>query len=536
MVYPEFDGNSFWAMKSAMPLMGKRSLMPPLGLLTVAALLPDDWRIRLIDNNIDPVADADIAAADLVMISGMMPQRASMLDMIERAHRLGRPIAVGGPDVMSSPELYDDAEYVVTGEGESVVSTLVEAWHSGEARARIDAEKFTADVTTSPVPRFDLIRADDYMQMAVQYSRGCPFTCEFCDIIELFGRRPRTKTSAQMLAELDRIYALGHRGSVNFVDDNLIGNKKAVKAFLPDLIAWQRARKYPFDFYTEASLNLSDDPELMTMMARAGFMSVFIGIESPDPDLLEAMRKKQNMRRDIVESIDKVYAHGIQVIAGFIVGFDGEKEGTGDTVADLIDSTAIPVSICGLLFALPGTQLSRRLEAEGRLHDLHHSHWVEQKMADQCSQGLNFDTDRPRVDVLRDYRTVIARSYTPENFHRRVRSLIDRMGFEHIKVDLRRHKHWSHQARMMMRVCWALGVRAPRGKRQFWGTLRHAMKNGNPHAFEPFFMSLIPYAHLEPFSHEVLRVIDERIANVDAEDRRPAPARMPAPQLEAAAI
>uniref|UniRef100_UPI002611CE52 radical SAM protein n=1 Tax=Breoghania sp. TaxID=2065378 RepID=UPI002611CE52 len=264
----------------------------------------------------------------------------------------------------------------------------------GPPHGRFDAERFKADVTTTPVPRFDLLKFRDYTQICVQFSRDCPFTYEFCNIIEIYGRVPRTKTNEQMMAELQALYDLGYRGHVDFVDDNLIGNKKAVKAFLPDMITWQKERQYPFLFTTEASLNLADDPTLLTMMRDAGFFAVFIDIESPDPDILVATRKKQNTRRDIAASVHKIYEAGIFVLAGFIVGFDEEKTSVADPICGLIEEAAIPVSMAGLLFALSDTQLTRRLEREGRLYPGHAK--SDGDLGDQCTSGLNFDTLRPR--------------------------------------------------------------------------------------------------------------------------------------------
>lgn len=247
-------------------------------------------------------------------------------------------------------------------------------------------------------PRFDLLNFKDYVQIGVQYSRGCPFTCEFCDIIELYGRVPRTKTNEQMLAELDRLYELGYRGHVDFVDDNLIGNKRAVKGFLPELAKWQKERSYPFEMSTEASLNLADDEALLKMMQQAGYFSVFIGIESPDPEVLVATRKKQNTRRDIAKSVHKIYDAGIFVLAGFIVGFDEESDKVADEISALIEEAAIPVAMTGLLYALPNTQLTRRLAKEGRLHADFATDDPDTEHGDQCTAGLNFTTVRPRTD------------------------------------------------------------------------------------------------------------------------------------------
>ena len=368
MIYPKFAGGSFWSFEATSRMYGARWMMPPLGLATVAAMLPPDWPVRLLDRNIEEVTDADILAADVVMTGGMLPQRYDTQHIVAWAQRLGRKVAVGGPDVMSSPHIYADADYVVTGEAESVIGALVQAIREGSAGGRFDAPRFQADVTASPTPRFDLIKSQHYVQMTVQFSRGCPFTCEFCDIIELFGRNPRTKTTPQMLAELDAIYARSYRGHVHFVDDNLIGNKKAVKLFLPHLLEWQKAHGFPFDFSTEASLNIADDSELMALLSRCGFIGVFVGIESPDEAVLVATSKKQNARRNIADSVHRIYAHGLTIMAGFIIGFDEEKGRVGEGIADLVDEAAVPIAMIGLLYALPETQLTRRLDKEGRMH------------------------------------------------------------------------------------------------------------------------------------------------------------------------
>src|SRR4029077_5278757 len=312
-----------------------------------------------------------------------------------------KPVVVGGPAVTSSPHLYKTADFRVLGEAEGIIDKFVEAWEAGASDGLFEAEKFQVDVTKSPIPRFDLLKFNDYLHIGVQFSRGCPFTCEFCDIIELYGRVPRAKTNVQMLAELDELYRLSYRGHVALVDDNLIGNKKAVKAFLPELAKWLEARDYPFEFTTEASLNLADDAELLMLLNRANFVGVFVGIESPDTATLIATRKKQNTRRTIAQSVNKIYAAGLFVHAGFIVGFDSEKESMANAMVDLIEEAAIPVCMVGLLYALPNTQLTRRLEKEGRLHPPVQREDV--KSADQCTMGLNFETLRPRQEILADY-------------------------------------------------------------------------------------------------------------------------------------
>lgn len=423
MIYPRFSAESFWNYSSTAGVLGARYPTAPLGLITLAAMLPDSWDIRLVNRNTENLDDADIAWADVVMTGGMLFQQADTLRIVQMAKRMRKPVAVGGPDATSSPHIYEAADFRVLGEAEGIIDAFVEAWNRGERSGTFSAEKFKADVTRSPIPRFDLLKFDDYLFVGVQFSRGCPFTCEFCDIIELYGRVPRTKTPKQMLAELDRLFALGYRGQVDFVDDNLIGNKKAVRAFLPHLKIWQEAHGFPFEFSTEASINIADDPDLLSAMRECGFFAIFVGIESPDPATLVAMKKKQNTKRSLVDSIHTIYAAGMMVTAGFIIGFDSEKGSVAEPMAELIEMAAIPVAMVGMLAALPNTQLTRRLAAEGRLHEGHDVH--PEGRGDQCAQGgLNFEPLRPRQEILDDYRRVLERIYDPRAYCDRVERLI----------------------------------------------------------------------------------------------------------------
>ncbi len=512
MVVPRFSSGSFWNYGKTCELVGAKYPAAPLGLITVAAMLPKDWDIRLIDRNTDDLTDADIGWADMVMTGGMLPQQFDTVTLMERVQKAGRPIVIGGPDATSSPAAYAAADFLVLGEAEGILDRFVAAWQAGERTGRFEAEKFQADVTTTPTPRFDLLKLKDYMHVGVQFSRGCPFTCEFCDIIELYGRKPRTKTTAQMLTELDAVLALGYRGHVDFVDDNLVGNKKALKAFLPELVAWQKRNGYPFEFSTEASINLADDPELLEMMRQANFFALFVGIESPDPETLRQMQKKQNTRRSIPDSIHKLYGAGMFVTAGFIVGFDNEKDGVGDGIVQLIEDSAIPVAMVGLLYALPNTQLTRRLEKEGRLHPTHDvdSGGVE---ADQCTAGLNFDTLRPRRDTLVDFREVVERTYTPEAYFGRVRQsgralVIKAPGGKIALRDLPRD---------LGRFLW-LAIGLSRGSSevrwQFWKTVLDTALH-NPKALKPVISMMGLYAHLGPFSQFVLERISLQIADLD---------------------
>jgi len=369
LVQVRFSAFSFWNFVAACETMGASTPSPPLGLLTVAALLPQHWQFRLLDLNTRPFSEEDWAWADLVCVGGMLPQQAGMLAVIERARRDGKFVAVGGSDPTSQPDVYAAADARVLGEGESAIPVWLESWRAGEPRG-VFREREKPDVTRTPVPRYDLLDFGCYAQIGVQYSRGCPFNCEFCDIIELFGRVPRTKTAEQLLGELDRLRELGYSGAVDIVDDNFIGNKRDVKRLLlPALIAWSERHGRPFFFTTEASMNLADDDELLGLMRAAGFRLVFMGIETPDPDLLRMTQKRQNTMRPIVERVRKLYDYGIVVTGGFIMGFDGEKRGADRAMVGLVEESGICLAMVGLLVALPTTQLTRRLVREGRLMD-----------------------------------------------------------------------------------------------------------------------------------------------------------------------
>src|SRR3954464_386175 len=428
MIYPQFIPNSFWNYTEACELVGAKYPAAPLGLITVAALCPKEWDFRLINRNTEELTDADLDWADLIMIGGMLNQQPDFIYLIDLAHLHDKPVVVGGPDVSSSPHLYANADFQVIGEAEHIMADFIAAWERGERKGVFTAEKFKIDMTQSPLPRYDLLKLEQYLYIGIQFSRGCPFTCEFCDIIELYGRVPRTKTQDQIFAELQALYDVGYRGHVDFVDDNFIGNRKHVRPMMPKLKEWLEKHDYPFEFTTEASINIADDDDMLQAMKDANFFGIFVGIESPDPEALVQMKKKQNPRRNIAECVHKIYGYGMFITAGFIVGFDTEKASIGQAMADLIEEASIPVSIVGLLYALPGTQLTRRLAAEGRLHKGHDIMRVEQA-GDQCTLGCNFDTKRPLRDILTDYKTVLGNVFTPEAYAgrlKRMAAMLDR--------------------------------------------------------------------------------------------------------------
>jgi radical SAM superfamily enzyme YgiQ (UPF0313 family) len=510
LIYPRFEADTFWSFKRTSEVFGAKYPASPLGLITVAALLPQAWSIRLLNRNSEELTDEDLDWADVIFTGGMLPQGGDILDIVDLCRRHGKPVVIGGPGVTSSPHLYQTANFQILGEAEGVIDKFVEAWEGGAGEGVFEAEKFQVDVTKSPIPRFDLLKFDDYLHIGVQFSRGCPFTCEFCDIIELYGRVPRAKTNAQMLAELDELYRLGYRGHVDFVDDNLIGNKKAVKAFLPELATWLEAHDYPFEFTTEASLNLADDAELLALLNRANFVGVFVGIESPDTATLVAMRKKQNTRRSIPDSIHKIYAAGLYVHAGFIVGFDSETESVADAMVELIEEAAIPVCMVGLLYALPNTQLTRRLENEGRLHP--HVRREDVKSADQCTMGLNFETLRPRQEILADYVRVLERIYDETAFAgrlQRLATLLDNSG----RKQPTRPQH-SRRGLGRLEMLHRVISNLPEPRDLFRRTLSECFTN-NPESTSRIVLLMALYLDVGVFSRDVIARTESMIAALE---------------------
>ena len=507
MIYPRFGVGTFWNFTAACELFNAHYPTAPLGLITVAALLPSAWTIRLVDRNTEVLADGDLEWADLVMTGGMLPQYFDTIDVIELCRARGKPVVVGGPGVTSVPHLYGKANFQVLGEAEGIIDKFIAAWEAGARNGVFEAEKFAIDVTQSPVPRFDLLKTEHYLYIGVQFSRGCPFTCEFCDIIELYGRVPRAKTNAQMLHELETLYRLGYRGHVDFVDDNLIGNKKAVKSFLPELKTWLEQHGYPFEFTTEASLNLADDAELLRLMNEANFIGVFVGIESPDSSTLIAMRKKQNTRRDIAQSVHRIYAAGLYVTAGFIIGFDSERGSVADAVIELIEEAAIPVCMVGLLYALPNTQLTRRLASEGRLHaDLLLDHPAVGM--DQCTQGLNFDTLRPRREILSDYKHVLEKIYDPLAYARRLQRLARLLGKSNPNRQVRANDSRSKLGGL--EVVHRVVSKLPGAQDIFRQTIIQCAST-NPQWARIIVLLTALYLHLGPFSRHVIRQIQQQL-------------------------
>jgi radical SAM superfamily enzyme YgiQ (UPF0313 family) len=417
LIYPEFP-ETFWSFKHALKFLGKRAAQPPLGLMTVAALLPGAWKKRLVDTNVELLRDRDLAWADVVLLSGMRIQSESLLAIVERCRARGLRTVVGGPISSSVPAVELKADHVVIGEAESLIGELARELEQGTARPVYQAAE-RPEMCTSPLPDLSLIKMKRYSTMTVQYSRGCPFNCEFCDIIEIYGRRPRTKAVAQVLAELEQLHAAGWRDSVFIVDDNFIGNKARAKELLRAMAEWRTQAGAGFEFITEASLNLADDTELMQLMKDAGFKSVFLGIETPDESGLISSNKLQNTRRSLLESVERIQSYGIEVMGGFILGFDTDKEDIFDRMVEFIEKSGIPIAMVGLLQAMPGTQLFRRLRREGRIVDGGGGN-------NTFCERLNF---LPRMDaakLVEGYHEVMKRIYNCEAYYERVKLYLNR--------------------------------------------------------------------------------------------------------------
>ena len=399
-------------------LLPETVLHPPLGLITVAALCPKSWTLRLVDRNMEELRDSDIRWADLVMVSGMRVHDADMREVLRRARALGKRTMVGGPYASSQPEaLAPLADHVVVGEPDEVFDGIARDLEAGSARSLYLVEE-KPDVSKTPVPRYDLLKLHKYLSMTVQFSRGCPFQCEFCDIITIYGRRPRTKTAGQMIVEFDALLKQGWRGRVFVVDDNFIGNRKRALELSLKLAEWQQEHGQPFALFTEASMDLAQHPELMAAMVKANFSSIFLGIESPSSESLTETKKFQNLREDPLECVKVIRRSGLWVTAGFIVGFDSDTEDIFERQIEFIERASIPWAMSGFLVALPTTPLYARLAKEGRL--------IEQKRMSHNFKSPNFRTVIPLPKLLKGGRSILQSIYGPSAYYDRcLRSIED---------------------------------------------------------------------------------------------------------------
>ena len=458
MVYPLYP-DTFWGFKHALKFISKKASSPPLGLLTVAAMLPGEWQKKLVDMNVAALKDEDIKWADYVFISGMVVQRDSTREVIARCNRLGTKVVAGGPLFTTEYEEFDGVDHFVLGEAEVTLAPFLTDLAAGQAKHVYKSEE-RPDINRTPVPLWSLANMKHYSSMAVQYSRGCPFDCEFCDITVLNGRRPRTKDTVQMVNELESLYQSGWRDSVFIVDDNFIGNKKKLKEeLLPAVIEWSKKRRFPFNLLTEVSINMADDEELMRLMTEARFKTVFVGIETPSDESLAECNKQQNRGRDLLASVRKIQNHGMEVRGGFIVGFDSDPASIFKSQINFIQKSGIVTAMVGLLNAPIGTRLYQRMKTENRL--------TRQITGDNTDCSINFIPKMNYDTLVNGYRNIINTIYSPKPFYERIGTFLreyhprKERGPSHLRF-------WHITA--LFKSMWFMGIRE-KGRRYYWRLL-----------------------------------------------------------------
>ena len=457
LVYPEHR-ETFWGFKYALKFISKKASFPPLGLLTMAAMLPKDWKKKLIDMTTTTLSDRDIQWADYVFISAMSIQRESVKKVIAKCKRLGTKIVAGGPLFTTGYEDFEDVDYFVLNEAEVTLPPFLEDLKEGNPKHIYTSDQWP-DIKKTPTPLWELVNTKKYASMCIQYSRGCPFNCEFCDVTLLFGHKMRIKTEDQILAELESLYSQGWRGGVFIVDDNFIGNKgKVKKEVLPTMINWMEKRKHPFSFSTQASINLSDDEELMKMMVQAGFDSVFIGIETPDEESLAECGKIQNKNRDLISCIKKIQKFGLQVQGGFIVGFDSDPPSIFETLIAFIQKSGIVTAMVGLLNAPRGTKLYHRIVKENRL--------LGNISGDNTDLSINFVPKMNYGSLINGYKKILRTIYSPKHYYKRILTLF--RNFEPLQKKKSQFRLYHLVA--FLKSIWLLGIRS-KGRIYYWKLL-----------------------------------------------------------------
>jgi radical SAM superfamily enzyme YgiQ (UPF0313 family) len=459
LVYPETP-DTFWSFKHVLRFISKRAAFPPLGLLTLAAMLPNDWELRLVDTNVERLKDSHLRWADYVMISGMIVHKESVNGIVERCRKLSKTIIAGGPLFTTGHAAFPQIQHFVLGEAEEIMPQLIEDMKADTLRRYYQAGG-RPDITKVPVPRYELIDFRHYATMAVQFSRGCPYDCEFCDIIVMNGRVPRTKSPAQLVGELEALRTRGWKDMVFIVDDNFIGNKKLTKALLREMISWRSHVQTEMGFFTEASVNLADDVELCELMVQAGFKKVFLGIETPSAESLEECRKLQNRGRDLVETVKTLQRFGMEVMGGFIIGFDNDQHDIFKRQFEFIQRSGVVSAMVGLLTALPETRLYRRLLEEGRIE--------KETTGNNTEAVLNFKPKLNREFLVNGYRELMKKLYEPHTYYQRIRTFLKDY---HPRGPKLRFARSDIQA--FLKSFWLLGVWY-RGRiaywRFFWSTL-----------------------------------------------------------------
>jgi radical SAM superfamily enzyme YgiQ (UPF0313 family) len=496
LVYPQYP-DTFWSFTHALRFVSKKAAFPPLGLLTVAAMLPADWEKKLVDMNTSTLTDEDIQWADYVFISAMVVQRDSVKEVISRCNRLNAATVAGGPLFTTGYDEFDGVDHFVLGEAEITLPMFLEDLARGEARHLYESDE-RPEIDKTPLPLWSLINMKQYSSMSIQYSRGCPFDCEFCDIVLLNGHKPRTKNKDQMTAELDTLHNHGWRGGVFIVDDNFIGNKKKLKAeTMPAIIEWSREKKYPFAFFTEVSINLADDEVLMQMMADAGFDRLFIGIETPNEASLAECNKIPNKGRDLTTAVKILQNRGFEVQGGFIVGFDSDPVSIFRSQINFIQNTGIVTAMVGLLNAPRGTKLYHRLKKENRL--------LKDITGDNTDYSINFVPKMNYETLINGYRNILNTIYSPKHYYERVMTFLKE--YNPPKVNRAPQLQFSHIEGLFKSI-WHLGFKE-KGRRYYWRLLVSTLFK-HPRAF-PLSVSLTVFGF-----H--FRKVTERLSSTRIED------------------
>jgi radical SAM superfamily enzyme YgiQ (UPF0313 family) len=454
LVYPETP-SSFWSFKDALKFVSKKAPEPPLGLITVAAMLPGSWKKKLIDMNVSRLEDEDILWADYVFLSGMNIQIISFKEVIRRCNKLNVKVVAGGPLATTQYKDFLGVDHFILNEAELTLPPFLEDLKNGNPKPVYTSNEYP-DITNSPIPQWELLDIKKYASLSLQYSRGCPYDCDFCSITMLNGRKPRTKTPAQFLTELNTIYELGWRGSISVVDDNFIGNKNKLKnEILPEMIKWSESKNHPFTFITEVSMNLADDNRLMDMMIAAGFNSIFIGIETPNAESLQECGKSQNLKRDLISSVKILQQKGFIVSGGFIVGFDNDSPAVFQEQINFIQKSGIVSAMVGLLNAPAGTKLFKRMMSENRM--------LEMFSGNNMDGSINFIPKMNYRDLISGYSRVVKTIYSQKEYYFRLKRFLN----NYIPPSWNKNKIHFTEVKAFIRLVWLLGT-LEKGRKYFW--------------------------------------------------------------------
>jgi radical SAM superfamily enzyme YgiQ (UPF0313 family) len=454
LINPETPA-TFWSFRTALKFIAKKSSEPPLGLLTIASMLPDNWAVRLIDMNVDSLTEEQLHWADFVFLTGMHVQKSSFIAVVNQCKKLHIPIVAGGPMCTMEPDEFKNIDHLILNEAEITLPQFLNDLEQGRAKKVYSSDQFP-DISQTPIPKWDLLTLKNYASMSIQYSRGCPYNCDFCSITLLNGRNPRTKNKSQFIKEIESLYQVGWRGSVFIVDDNFIGNKRKLKGdILPALIEWSQEHDYPFNFMTEVSINLADDEKLVHMMVKAGFDATFVGIETPNSESLQECGKTQNQNRDMIASVKKLQRSGLIVSGGFIVGFDHDPLSIFEQQISFIQKSGIVTAMVGLLNAQPGTRLFQRLSSENRI--------INEFSGDNMDGSINFIPKMSYHKLLAGYRAILQRIYSPKHYYNRIKTFLR----EYRIPSNTRFSLSIQQIRPLVRSFWVLGV-LDRARIYYW--------------------------------------------------------------------